>query len=93
MSDILNNPRQVLQSAIDCKEFSHNHNCGGCPHMIGDYYQGETDDYCFDDMMDNSTNDKAEMMVQIYLLGALDGIKNPMKEHGCSVDIHPPSVD
>ena len=59
--------------------------------MIGDYYQGETDDYCFDNIMSNSsTNDYAEMMVQMYLMG---GIKNPIKEHGCSVAFNPPIIE
>lgn len=64
----MENPKQILQSAMDCKEYS-DCNCIGCPHTEDGYY-GDRKSTCFDAIMDNSsTDEKAEMMVQMYLMG------------------------
>jgi hypothetical protein len=63
--NITENPEQLLKLAMECKECG---NCNKCKYT--------DDERCLDNLMYNSnTAEKAELIVQMYLLGANDQIE------------------
>ena len=69
----LNNTRGILESAMNCKEYE---DCNKCICVTGSDGAIPT---CFEDIMGEAgTKDKAEMLVQMYLLGGIDGQQNSM---------------
>ena len=67
----LNDPQKIIEAAMQCKE------CGANCNLCN--FEGTV--FCFDEIMWNTcTDDKAEIMVQMYLLGAKQALEKQAEQ-------------